>query len=116
MPRFNDDYRTVPTQPVTGKEPVLIHDLPLDNIVAAMLSLASDVYILRERVRTLEAELVAHKALTPGAVENHQPTAEERAKQEADAKAFVDRFWFNLTNSKVPRSTVTDTVHDYLKR
>jgi hypothetical protein len=116
MPHFTDDYRTVPTEPVTGKEPVLIHDLPLDNIVAAMLSLASDVYILRERVQTLEAELVAHRALTPNAVENHQPTPEERAAREADAKAFVERFWFNLTNSKVPRSTVTEKVHDYLKR
>jgi hypothetical protein len=116
MPHFNDDYRTVPTAPVTTREPVLVHDLPLDNIVAAMLSLASDVYILRERMHALEAELVAHKALNPGAVENHQPTAEERARREADAKAFAERFWFNLTNGRTPRSSVTETVHDYLKR
>jgi hypothetical protein len=40
-------------------EPDFIHDLPVDNLVAAIDGLAAEVYLLRERLQSMEAELAA---------------------------------------------------------
>ena len=56
----NKGLRAALTGPVIDKEPVMLKDLPMDNVVGAMTALASEVYILRERLAVMEAELTRH--------------------------------------------------------
>lgn len=107
-------FKTIQSGPVTDQEPVLLHDLPQDRIVSALVALAGDLYMVRDRVKVLEAELESHNILPPDAVENHQDTKEQAAARTADAQAFADRFWQQLMMSDEPVSRVDPAIKKYL--
>ncbi|NKB43701.1 MAG: hypothetical protein GKS03_05420 [Alphaproteobacteria bacterium] len=107
-------FKTYHTGPVTDKEPVLVHDLPQDRIISALVTLAGELYMVRDRVKVLEAELEKHDILPPDAVETHEDTKEEAAARTADAQAFADRFWLQLTMSDEPVSTIDPAINKYL--
>jgi hypothetical protein len=109
-------YKTVKTGPVLGEEPEWIHDLPIDNVVGAITALSSEVYILRERLRTVERELVLNKALEQGAVETNEPTSEERESDQKDLDAFVNRIWTEIMRSRKPVAKVHPGAVDYFKQ
>ena len=54
--------------PVTDVEPDFLHALPMDNAVGAIVALTAEVWMLRERLATLEAELTSRRVLPDGAV------------------------------------------------
>jgi hypothetical protein len=109
-----DQFKSVQTGPVLGQEPNLLHDLPQDKIVSALISLASELYIVRDRVRTLESELEKTKALKAGAVEGHQDTEEEHKARAADAQAFANRFWYQLIKPDEPVSKINPDMKKFL--
>ena len=41
--------------PVTGAEPDFLKSLPIDNAVGAIVALTAEVWLLRERLATLES-------------------------------------------------------------
>lgn len=70
--------------------PVFFADPALDRLVAAFLDLASETWVLAERVTTLEDMLVA--AGTPRTmIELHQPNAESAERRERARDAFIGR-------------------------
>lgn len=99
-------YKSVLTGPVGAKEPRFLHDLPLDNVVGALIALAGEVYILRDRLQTLESVLTEVKAIAPEAVENFKETPEKDKARNEDAKKFVNRVLRELHRSDVPVSHV----------
>jgi len=99
-------YKSVLTGPVGAKEPRFLHDLPLDNVVGALIALAGEVYILRDRLQTLESVLTEVKAIAPEAVEKFQETPEKDKARNEDAKKFVNRVLRELHRSDVPVSHV----------
>jgi hypothetical protein len=107
-------FKTYPTGPVTDKEPELVHDLSQDKIISALVTLAGELYMVRDRVKVLEAELEKHDILPPGAVEAHEDTTEEATARVADAQAFADRFWLQLTMSDEPVSQIDPAIKKYL--
>ncbi len=112
MPK-SSSFKTVKTGPVTGEEPDWLHDLPVDNLVGAVTALAAEVYILRERMRAMERELVRNKSLSPDAVEEHEPTAGEREADQQDLDAFVNRIWSEISRSRTPVAKVDPRAVDY---
>jgi len=107
-------YKTIHKGPVTGSEPVLLHDFPQDKFMAALVTLASELYIVRDRMRVLEAELQKHDILPPDSVDGHRDTPEEEEKRAKDAQAFADRFWLQLTGSDEPVSQIDPKIKKYL--
>lgn len=99
-------YKSVLTGPVGTKEPRFLHDLPLDNVVGALIALAGEVYILRDRVQTLEAVLTEAKTIAPDAVENFKESPEKDKARNEDAKKFVNRVLRELHRSDVPVSKI----------
>ena len=69
--------------PVTDTEPDFLHDVPMDNAVGAIMALTAEVYLLRERLATLEAELASRQVLPADAVEKHVDTPEQAAARSA---------------------------------
>jgi len=113
-----EKFKTVKTGPVTEDqvEPDWIHDLPPDNMVAAITALAGEVYTLRERLRATERELERRDVFPQGTVENHQPTLDEGKADQEDLDAFVDRIWSEISRSRAPWASVQQGVEKYLKQ
>lgn len=111
----SSEFKTFRSSPVTDKEPMLLHDLPQDRIVSALVALAGELYMVRDRVHVLEAELEKHDLLPPEAVDNHEDTAEQAAARAKDAQAFADRFWQQLIMSDEPVSHVDPAIKKYLE-
>ena len=113
--RTDDDVRPGITGPITGDEPEFLADVPKDNLVGAIVALASELYVVRERLQALEAELVGRKVLPPNAVEGHVPREDEARARQADVTAFVNRVLSELSRSPQPTSRIDPGVGRYLK-
>jgi hypothetical protein len=101
--------------PVTDTEPDFLHDVPMDNAVGAIMALTAEVYMLRERLATLEAELTARKVLPTDAVEQHVDTPEQASARAADLAAYTERIMSELIRDRVPVSRIDPGVTKYLK-
>lgn len=106
-------WKTVLTGPVTGKEPLLLKDLPMDNVVGALVVLAGEIFILRERMGLLELQLEKEKATRSDRAEGPEPLGEEAAALKAELDAFIHRFWSELSRDRSPSSTVAPEVEKY---
>lgn len=107
-------YKTIQEEPIIDKEPNLLHDISQDNFMSALVTLAAELYMVRDRVHVLEAELEKNNILPSNAVEVHEDTKEEAKKRSQDAQEFANRFWSQLTNSGEPVSKIDPKVKDYL--
>ena len=110
----NTRVRTALTGPITGQEPALLKDLPVDNLVGAVTALASEVYILRERLAFMEAELTRRRVLARDAVETFEPTPEEMESIQRGLDAFIERFWSELGRDTASVSHIDPGVETYL--
>lgn len=61
----------------------------VDDLARAVITLAREVWVLRDRQRVLEAVLGEKGIDVAQAVEHYQPSAELQAKLDAERKAFV---------------------------
>jgi len=107
-------YQSLLIGPVTDDEPRLLHDVPMDNIVGAMVVLAGEIHRLRERLKALEAELEEAKAIAPGAVERHEWAGDKAEELARELDAFVNRFWAELARDRTPVSHIDPRVKKYL--
>ncbi len=101
--------------PVTGAEPDFLEHLPMDNAVGAIMALSAELYMLRERLATLEAELADRKLVPEGAVENRVDPPDAAAAKAQDLAAFTARILSELTRNRVPVSTIDPDVSRFLR-
>ncbi len=69
-------------------EQVFFDDPAVDRAMAIVMALATEVYVLRDRVFAMERQLAAKGALDVAALDA-EPTVEERRALAADREAFV---------------------------
>ena len=69
---------------------------PAPPWTAAFLSMARELWILKDRQRVLEALLARHGILAPDAVGGWQPDAALQAELDRDCRAFIDRLLADL--------------------
>jgi hypothetical protein len=100
--------------PVLGTEPDFLRALPMDNAVGAIVALTAEVWMLRERLGALEAELAARRVLPEGAVENHQDSPERQKARADELAAFTNRVLAELARDRVPVSSIDPDVQKYL--
>jgi hypothetical protein len=74
--------------PVRAPEQVFFADPALDRAFGTVMALATEVYVLRDRLQALEAALARQGALDAAALAS-EPSAEETAARAADRAAFV---------------------------
>jgi hypothetical protein len=99
-------FKSVLTGPVGTVEPRFLHDLDMDRMVGAFVALCSEVYVLRDRVATLEAVLEDGKVIGKNAIEDFVENAERAKARQEDAKRFVRRVLRELHRSDVPVSHI----------
>ncbi len=100
--------------PITGAEPDFLRALPMDNAVGAIVALTAEVWMLRERLGALEAELAARRVLPEGAVEKHAGSPEQQQARAAELAAFTSRVLSELARDRVPVSSIDPEVEKYL--
>ncbi|MCH8113304.1 MAG: hypothetical protein IH905_15350 [Proteobacteria bacterium] len=105
-------FKSALTGPISTKEPTFLHDVDMDRMVGAFVALCGEVYIMRDRLRTLEAALEKAGAIAAGAVEDHEEDSEAAAANAADASAFVARVFTELHRSDVPISHIGRAVRE----
>lgn len=92
--------------PISSQEPTFLHDVDMDRMVGAFVALCGEVYVMRDRLRTLEAALEKAGAIAGGAVEDHEEDSEAATANAADASAFAARVFSELHRSDVPVSHI----------
>ena len=105
-------YKSVLTGPVTTTEPEFLHDIGMDRMVGAFVALASEVYILRDRLGALETVLENTKTIPEGAVEALEETPEQSKTRQDDVQRFVTRVLSELHRSDMPISHIGRKVRE----
>lgn len=80
-------------------EQTFFTDPALDRLYGVVWALATEVYVLRDRVGALEGALAASGTVDLEAL-RAEPSLEEQADARADRKAFVDALMVNLTGTQ----------------
>jgi hypothetical protein len=101
--------------PILGQEPEFLSAMPMDNVVGALVALTGEVYMLRERLAALEAELEARRVLPAGAVENHRAVPEAEQARQRELGAMTHRVLAELARDRTPTSSVHPDVDKYLR-
>src|SRR5690242_17664268 len=70
------------------KEQTFFDDPVIDSLLGVLMALATEHYVLRDRVRALEEQLSGTGHLDPSAL-SATPAPEERVLGQEDASAFV---------------------------
>jgi hypothetical protein len=108
-------YKAALPGPVIGQEPDFLRALPMDNAVGAIVALTAEVYLLRERLQALEAELEHRRVLPGGAVERHEGTPEQQRARADDLARFTNRVLSELARDRTPVSTIDPRVDEFLR-
>jgi hypothetical protein len=83
-------------------EQTFFEDPAIDRVLGVTMALASEVYVLRDRLRALEARLTEAGVVPSGALDA-EPSPEELARSAADREAFVAHLMGNLLGQQVSK-------------
>ena len=79
--------------PVPAPEPAFFDNPAIDNLIAVVLELGAELWVLRERQRITEQLLTTHGKVTTEMIEQHMPSPEEQARSKAERDEFVNRVY-----------------------
>jgi hypothetical protein len=91
-------------------EQTFFADPALDRLMGVVMALATEVYVLRDRLRALEARLAESGTLRPGALDA-DPSPEELAASAAEREAFVANLLEPLLGLEASKSLPPDAPH-----
>jgi hypothetical protein len=72
-------------------------DPNVDRVLGVVLELAAEVYVLRDRLRTLEVALERRGCVNLDELERSEPTDAERAQRLAERDALIARILAPMT-------------------
>lgn len=98
--------------PVGDTEPVLIHDLDQDRLVGAVVALAGELFVVKDKLDKMQRLLEKAGAIAPGLLEapETEPAAIEAQQQEA--QRFAARILSELHRPSTPIARVGKPGHD----
>lgn len=73
-------------------------DPDLDRVLGVVMELAGEVYVLRDRLRTLEQLLEERGTLARADLEGYRPAGDEHARRLAERDAFIARILAPMTH------------------
>jgi hypothetical protein len=81
---------------VKGKQIRFFDAQGIDELVSISMTLAQELWVVKERLATVEAAAAKKGVVLADEVEGFAFTPEQRAALEAEKKAFIDRIFFTL--------------------
>jgi len=97
-------------------EQTFFADPAIDRVLGVAMTLAAEVWVLRDRVRALEALLVAGGQLVPGALDAYAPSADEAEAIAKDREAFTAALMENLLGRQVSKGAPPDLVEQLARK
>jgi hypothetical protein len=82
------------------KRPNQFDDPAIDRLLRIVLSLGSEVYVLRDRMRIIEKLLEAKGAISRADIDGYQPAPEEEEDMRKEADAFISRLFRVFENNQ----------------
>ena len=83
-------------------EQTFFDDPAIDRVLGVVMALASEVYVLRDRVRALESQLVESGTVDAETL-SAEPDPDEVARTAVDRDAFVAHLMSNLLGEQVSK-------------
>ncbi|WP_158971338.1 hypothetical protein [Chachezhania sediminis] len=75
-------------------EQTFFKDPAIDRLLAMIMTMAAELNVTRDRLATLEMLLEADEPVTAKALDQFQPTAEQKEKLDAARQSFVNELMF----------------------
>jgi hypothetical protein len=100
--RKGDSVMSVETQTSTTPEQTFFDDPAVDRVLGVVMALATEVYVLKDRLRTAERVLEKEGHLDRSLLDR-EPSPEDLAKDAADREAFVAGLMENLRGVQVSK-------------
>ena len=94
--KANTSAPTKLRQTVKGKQLKFFDAQGVDELVSISLQLAQELWVVKERLATLEAAAAKKGVILADEVEGLAFTPEQRATLDAERKIFIDRIFFTL--------------------
>jgi hypothetical protein len=66
-------------------------DSEIDRWSPVVLALARELWVVRDRVRVMEAMLTDRRILAVNALDNYQPTTEQQTRLDEECEAFLSQ-------------------------
>lgn len=101
-----------------AKRPAFFNDSATDQLVSMLMELMTEVWVIKERVHTLEKVLSTHGLEVTKEIETCVFTADEETRLEEDRQQFVETILRSLEADFVTRAslnTETDELTDKMK-
>ena len=97
-------------EPEANPEQTFFADPALDRAMGVIMALATEVYVLRERLRALEGKLAEAGVIAQGALDA-EPSPDELAAAAADRAAFVAHLLHPLLGEASSKSLPREAPH-----
>lgn len=94
-------------------EQVFFSDPAIDRVLGVAMTLAAEVWVLRDRVRALEALLVEKGVVAQGALDAWQPSASDAEGLTKDRDTFVAHIMQNLLGQQVSKGATEELLARY---
>jgi hypothetical protein len=101
-----------------GARPQFFADAGMEALVSTLVTLSSEVWVLRERVLTLERLLADRRVIEGGAVDNYTVSEEEMQVRDTEAAAFVARVLrvFYEWREEIVREETPDSYREVVRQ
>lgn len=98
--------------PVGDAEPVLLHDIDQDRLVGAIVALAGELFVVKDKLEKLQRTMEKSGALAAGALDAPETDAAAIRAQQAEAQRFAARILSELHRASTPIARVGKPGHD----
>lgn len=103
-----------PTDPAARQpEQHFFADPALDRAVAMIMTLAAELYVVKDRVRSLEVALVQRGVLAHGTLDQYVPDPAERGRIEAERAAYVGELMRCVLGEQASKGAPDDLLHRF---
>lgn len=100
---MSDDRKPLPRS-IRGGRPFFFADPATDKVLNMVVTLASEVWALRERLAAVEGAQVRRSALAAGEVDGYEFSAAEESRLGADRREFIENL-FRILQEQVDSAT-----------
>jgi hypothetical protein len=94
--------------PSPAPEPAFFDNPAIDNLIAVVLELGSELWVQRERMRVLEKLLAERGIVSADLIEQYQPSDAEAAQTKLERDQFVNRLYGAFARTTVRATPEAD--------
>jgi hypothetical protein len=105
----SDNERKPLRRTIRGGRPFFFSDPAIDKVLNMTITLASEVWALRERLGALEAVQVRQGSLSPTEIDDYEFTPEQEERMAADRREFIENL-FRVLQEQVDAASAKATA------